>query len=203
MLLLELRIQADHWSSKPECWIYHRLYSFQYFTETLLMDNKLILIYILVFASVLILFRTIGLISVNNYELLGYVLIIYGLSLYYSSYIAKKKISLFFGSSLFLTGVIFLLLGNFDLQDKEQLFIAAVMFVPSISSFMLFLFDKSNSMSMYAAVILFAGGIGSLALLSPNGLNNFANDFLLFSEVYWPVIIILTAVIVLVNREMK
>jgi len=144
-----------------------------------------------------------GLISVSNDELLGYVLIIYGLSLYYSSFIFSKKIPLFFGSSLFLTGVIFLLIGNFDLQDKERLFIPALLFVNSISSLMLFLFDKSKSISMYAAVILFAGGIGTLALFSPNGLNNFAGNLLSFSEVYWPVIIILTAVIVLVNRETR
>lgn len=167
------------------------------------MDNKLILIYILVFVSVLILLRIIGLISIENNELIGYVLIIYGLSLYYSSFIAKKKIPLFFGSSLFLIGVIFLLIGKFDLQDIEKLLIPALLFVNAVSSFMLFLFDNKKNIPMYAAVILFVGGIGTLALFSPNGLTNFAINFISFSEVYWPVIIILAVVIILVNKEMK
>ncbi|MGD8305716.1 MAG: hypothetical protein PVF17_03600 [Ignavibacteria bacterium] len=167
------------------------------------MDNKIIIIYVLVFASVLILFRTIGLISFNNNELLGYVLVIYGLSLYYSSFLIKKKIALYFGSSLFLLGVIFLLIGSFDLQQKEQLLIPAFLFVNAISSLMLFLFDKSINTAMYATVILFAAGIGTFALVSPHGIKNFINNIISFSEVYWPVIIILTAVIVLVNREVK
>lgn len=167
------------------------------------MDNKLIIIYVLVFASVLILLRIIGLISFNNNELLGYVLVIYGLSLYYSSFLIKKKIALYFGSSLFLLGVIFLLIGSFDLQQKEQLLIPAFLFINAISSLMLYLFDKSINTAMYASMILFAVGVGTFAFVSPHGIKDFINNIISFSEVYWPVIVILTAVIVLVNREIK
>jgi hypothetical protein len=167
------------------------------------MDNKLILIYIIVFSALLILLRIIGIISVNNNELIGYGLIIYGLSLYYSSFVAGRKLLLFLGSGLFLSGVVFLIAGSFDIQNNEQLFIPATLFVLSISSLMLFLFDRTNRTSVYASVILFAGGIGAMALVSPYGINNFFNNVIAFTKVYWPVIIILAAVVILVNRETK
>jgi len=164
------------------------------------MNHKLILIYIIVFAAVLILLRTIGLLFFSDYEITGYILMIYGLSLFYSSYITNNKYLLFLGSILFLTGVVFLISGSFELQNGEQLFIPASLFVLSISSVMLFLFDNKIRTPIYSAVILFAGGIGAMALISPYGLNNLIKNIFLFLDVYWPAIIILAAVILLVNR---
>jgi hypothetical protein len=167
------------------------------------MDNKLTLIYIIVFSAILILLRTLGLASFNDYEILGYILIIYGLSLFYSSFISSRKLLLFLGSSLFLAGVIFLLSGSFNLQNGGQIIIPASLFVFAISSMMLFLFDKSSGTAIYSAVILFAGGVGAMALFSPYGLNNFIYNIIIFSEVFWPVIIILAAVVILFNRETR
>ena len=128
------------------------------------MNHKLILIYIIIFASVLILLRTIGILYFNDFEIIGYVLMIYGLSLFYSSYITDNKMILFAGSALFLMGVVFLISGSFELQDSGQLFIPACLFILSISSMMLFLFDNKNKTSFYSAVILFAV---SIRILSP------------------------------------
>jgi hypothetical protein len=68
---------------------------------------------------------------------------------------------------------------------------------------MLFLSDKGFKVGMYAAIILFTAGIGTLALMSPHGIGNFITYTFDIFQKYWPVLIILLAVIALVNKDTK
>ena len=166
-------------------------------------NNNLIVVYLIIFISVLILLRTVEIIEVNNEVLLGYVLIIYGLSLYYYSFIKKKKFALFIGSSIFLAGVLFLVIGSFEFQEVELIILPSVVLILAISSFMIFLSDTSNRTSLYAAIILFTSAIGIIAILSTKGLENFILNTVSIAEIYWPILIILIVVIILVERELK
>ena len=167
------------------------------------MYNKLLVIYLLTFLAALIFLRIIGIITVTDSELIGYGLIIYGLSLFYSSYINRKKLILFIGSGIFLSGVLFFLIGNFELWNLYQLLIPASLFIFSISFFMVYLSDTSHKNTMYFALILFTIGIGAMALISVNGVGGYFENALLISRIYWPVLIILFVVVALVNRNAK
>lgn len=167
------------------------------------MYNKLLVIYLLTFLAVLIFLRIIGIITVTDSELIGYGLIIYGLSLFYSSYINRKKLILFIGSGIFLSGVLFFLIGNFELWNLYQLLIPASLFIFSISFFMVYLSDTSHKNTMYFALILFTIGIGAMALISVNGVEGYFENALLITRIYWPVLIILFVVVALVNRNAK
>ena len=166
-------------------------------------NNNLIVVYLIIFISVLILLRTVEVIEVNNEVLLGYVLIIYGLSLYYSSFIKKKKFVLFIGSSIFLAGVFFLVIGSFEFQKVESIILPSAVLILAVSSFMIFLSDTSNKTSLYSAIILFAAAIGIIAILSTKGLENFFLNIVGIAEIYWPILIILAVVIILVERELR
>ena len=167
------------------------------------MRNNLIIVYLVIFISVLILLRFIGVIIINNDELIGYALITYGLSLFYSAYIESRKLFIFIGSTVFLIGVFFFIMGNFEFENTDNIFVPAVIFILSVSSLMLFLSDTSFKMGMYAAIILFTAGIGTLALTSTHGIENFINYTVNIFKIYWPVLIILLAVITLVNKDIK
>jgi len=167
------------------------------------MRNNLIIVYLVIFISVLILLRSIGVISINNDELIGYSLITYGLSLFYSAYIESRKLFIFIGSTVFLIGIYFFITGNYEFENTDKIFVPAVIFILSVSSFMIYLSDKGFKVGLYAAIILLTLGIGSLALMSTHGIANFiAYTFSIFN-IYWPVLIILLAVIALVNKDMK
>ena len=97
------------------------------------MYNNLLIVYLITFLAALIFLRALGFITVSDSELAGYGMMIYGLSLFYSSYIQKRKLLLFIGSGIFLSGVVFFLIGNFDLWNIEQLLIPALLFIFSIS----------------------------------------------------------------------
>ncbi len=167
------------------------------------MRNNLIIVYLVIFISVLILLRFIGAININNDELIGYGLITYGLSLFYSAYIESRKLFIFIGSTVFLIGVFFFITGNFEFENTDKIFVPAVIFILSISSLMIFLSDTGFKLGMYAAIILFTAGIGALALMSSHGVDNFINYTVNIFKIYWPVLIILFAVVALVNVDLK
>ncbi len=167
------------------------------------MRNNLIIVYLLIFISLLILLSSIGVISISNNELIGYGLITYGLSLFYSAYIEKKKLTIFIGSAVFLVGVLFFIMGNFEFENTDSIFVPAVIFILSISSLMIFLSDTNFKLGIYAAIILFTAGIGTLALMSTHGIENFITYTVDIFKIYWPLLIILLAVIALVNKDIK
>jgi hypothetical protein len=165
------------------------------------MYNSLLLIYLLTFLALLIFLRAIGTINVSDSELIGYGLMIYGLGLFYSSYIQRRKLLLFIGSGIYLSGVLFFLIGNFDLKNIDQLLIPASLFIFSIGLFMVYLSDPSKKSMMYFALILLTCSIGAMVLISTNGIGDYFENTVLITKIYWPVIIILFFVVVLVNRS--
>ncbi|TDJ56572.1 MAG: hypothetical protein E2O46_00850 [Ignavibacteria bacterium] len=167
------------------------------------MRNNLIIVYLVIFISVLILLRFIGVISINNDELIGYGLITYGLSLFYSAFIESRKLFVFIGSTVFLIGVFFFITGNFEFENTDKIFVPAAIFILSVNSLMVFLSDTSFKLGLYAAIILFAAGLGALAITSTHGIENFINYTVNIFKIYWPVLIILFAVVALVNVDLK
>ena len=167
------------------------------------MYNNLLIVYLITFLAALIFLRTLGFITVSDSELIGYGLMIYGLSIFYSSYIQRKKVVLFIGTGIFLSGVVFFLIGNFELFNVDQLLIPASLFIFSIGLLMVYLSDMSKKNMLYFALILFTTGIGAMVLVSTTGIDGYFENTLLITRIYWPVIIILFFVVVLVNRNAK
>ena len=167
------------------------------------MQSKLILVYLLVFLSAIILLRMLGIIHVSNSELLGYALIIYGLSLFYSSFIEGKKTFLFVGTVLFLSGLLLFLIENFEFTNSNRLILPATVFILSIGSFMVFLSDIKQKLMLYISVILLTAGIGVTALMSTQGLPGFFDNIISITAKYWIILVILVIVIVLVGKETK
>ena len=167
------------------------------------MYNNLLFIYLITFLAALIFLRAIGIINVSDSELIGYGLMIYGLSLFYSSYIKRRKLLLFIGTGIFLSGVLFFLIGNFELWNIDQLLIPASLFIFSISFFMVYLADMPKKNMLYLALILFTAGIGAMALVSKTGIDGYFENAVLITRIYWPVIIILFFIVALVNKNEK
>lgn len=167
------------------------------------MRNNLIIVYLLIFLTILILLRSLSIINITTDELIGYGLMIYGLALFYSAYIENKKLFIFFGSAVFLIGVMFFITGNFVFEHTDKIYLPAIIFIIAISALMLFISDFTYKVGLYAFIILFTAGIGSLAILSTHGINRIASNTMEVFKLYWPVLIIFAAVVILVNKERK
>ncbi len=167
------------------------------------MQRNLIIIYLLIFLSVIILLKMFGVIWIANNELLGYALIVYGLSLFYSSFIHGKKIFLFIGSILFLVGLLLFVTENFEFENTGLLVLPSSIFILSISSFMVYLSDTKQKLMGYLSAILLAAGIGVTALISTQGIPGFFGNVVAVAGKYWTIIVILIIVIILVSKESK
>jgi hypothetical protein len=167
------------------------------------MFSNLLIVYLFTFLAALIFLRVLGFITVSDSELIGYGLMIYGLNIFYTSYIQRRKLILFIGSGIFLSGVVFFLIGNFNLWNIDQLLIPASLFIFSTGLFMVYLSDTSKKNMLYLALILLTAGIGAMALVSETGIDGYFENTVLITRIYWPVIIILFFVVVLVNRNAK
>ena len=165
------------------------------------MQRNLIIIYLLIFLSVIILLKMLGVMWISNNELLGYALIVYGLSLFYSSFIHKRKIFLFIGSVLFLAGLLLFVIENFEFENTDRLILPSSVFVLSISSFMVYLSDTQQKLIGYLSAILLAAGMGITALISTQGIPGFFGNVVAVAGKYWTIIVILIIVIILVSKE--
>ncbi len=167
------------------------------------MENRIILLYLVILSAILILLRVLGVAHFNNDELISYILIIYGLGLYYSSYLKNMKTGLFLGSAMFLSGIVFLVIGNFEFMDTNQLVLPSIIMITAISIFMLYLNDQTNKLTLYLSIALFAFGVFYIGFTSEHGYYNLIPYLLQMIKLYWIVIVMLIVVAVLVNREIK
>jgi len=167
------------------------------------MKNRIILIYLILFTIILILLRFIGIADFNNNELLGYILIIYGLGLYYSSYLKSIRLGLFFGSVMFLTGIVFLIIGNFIIMDTNQLIVPSIILISAASVFMLYVNDSKQKIALYLSIVFSIAGVVYIGIHSKYGYHDFIPYLLKIIKLYWIVIVMLVTVMLLVNRELK
>ncbi|GBD86401.1 hypothetical protein BMS3Abin03_00320 [bacterium BMS3Abin03] len=167
------------------------------------MQRRFIYFYLLLFLLILTVLRMYEIITFNNNELIGYALIIYGLSVYYSSYIKTKKVGLVLGSAIFLTGVVFFILGNFEIANATQIIIPSVILITSLSIFMLYVYDVTKKISLYIALILFSAGVAYIGFGSVHGYRNFIFYISEISVRYWPVLVILVIISILTNKGLK
>jgi hypothetical protein len=68
---------------------------------------------------------------------------------------------------------------------------------------MVYLADMPKKNMLYLALIFFTVGIGAMVLVSTTGIDGYFENAVLITSIYWPVIIILFFVVVLVNRNAK
>ena len=167
------------------------------------MKNKLIYIYLAVFLLVLIVLRTVGLAHFNNYELFSYIIISYGLSLFYQAYLTKNKFELLIGSIVFLAGVVFFVIGNFEFTDIGNLLIPSLILIAAFSLFMLYIYDPEQRALFYISVVLILSGVVYIWFISKQGYSNFLGYMTELAKLYWPVVILLGAAIIFVNKGLK
>jgi hypothetical protein len=163
--------------------------------------HQSILIYLLAFLVLSVALRIFNIIDFNSNEILSYAFILYGISVVYVSLGRNKRITLFFGSILFLIGIVLFVINNFDFMHPGQLLFPSLIFIIGISLLIVF-FDNSSNIGLLviSCIFLFFGIIYTIFFGSIS-----ANLFLLSIErivlKYWPVLIIILGIIFLIGRD--
>lgn len=165
------------------------------------MKQQPILIYSVTFLILAILFNLIGIINVGNYEILAYTFSFYGLSTVYASMGHNKKLQLFWGSSIFLIGIDFLIVSRFDVFNTSGIIFPSILFILGISCFILFIDNIDDKAILFVSIIfvllglIYSTSIGNLRIMS------FIDSLISLISGYWIMLIIVLLVFIVIRRK--
>jgi len=162
-----------------------------------------VLFYLLIFLGLSLLLKFFGIIEFSIPEIFSYALIFYGISLVYLSFGRNKKAALFVGTVIFLCGLVFFLINNFDFTEPEKLIIPSFMFISGAGFLMLFIDDIYNILLLVISVVFILLGVFSAFILGTVEASSYFISLWYIIQKYWPVAIILAAIIWFLRKEEK
>ncbi len=162
-----------------------------------------ILSYALSFLLLAYVIKLLGFIDFSTLEIFAYTFIFYGISQVYLSMGNDKKLALFVGSAIFLLGVEFFLIDNFDINSTSSIIFPSALLILGISSLMLFLDNTSDKAIMFISLIFILLGIIYSTNVGSMRFGNFFDAlFQLFTR-YWLIFILALVIIFIISREKK
>ena len=160
----------------------------------------IILTILLLLIVVAILLNLLNILMIDPRELFGYGLIFYGIATVYSTFSEGNQLLIFIGAALFLTGIVISMPVHFDFVRPLNLVVPASMLIAGISLFMAYFDEVKNKSILIASVILTAAGIIFIMISRSIQLSIFGESILKIIEVYWPVLIIISGITIILKR---
>lgn len=155
---------------------------------------------LLLFAAVSVLLNIFGVLEIDSVTFFGYGLIFYGIASVYTSFGEKNKVLIFIGSAAFLSGIVISLPSHFDFIHPLNVFIPSAVLIAGISLFIVYFDDTGNRAILLAASILLITGI--VFILAARSIQPavFGESILKIIEVYWPVLLVISGITIILKR---
>lgn len=166
-------------------------------------NNQPILIYLLIFLALSVVLKLLGIIDVENTELIGYAMIFYGINLVYISFGKKQNGILFTGTTLFLIGLLLFLTNNFEFINDNEIIFPSMLFILGISFLMLFLDNIHKKNFLLVSVTFILSALIVTALLGTITVTLFINAVIKITVKYWPIALVAIVLLVIIYREEK
>jgi hypothetical protein len=160
-----------------------------------------ILTVLFIVISVLLSIFEIAYVSVN--DIFGYSFIILGSSLAYTAFIKNKKLIAFIGSATFLSGVLLITLDNFEIYIQKDFILSIIMIIAGCSLLIAYLTDFAKRILLFLALIFLTAGFTLLIFQKSFDFGVYYRSVLSLATVYWPIIVIMIFVIIIINRTEK
>lgn len=144
--------------------------------------------------------KFLGVIRISSIEILGFMMMIFGISYVFLSFGKNRKGLLFTSSVIFLVGVTVFLVNNFNFFNTSALLYPAAMFIFGISFLMVFIDGDTSLVYLIVSVAFFIMGVVITAIKGKLSLRVFFASLLEVAVSYWPVIFIVVVVYLLVLR---
>jgi hypothetical protein len=167
------------------------------------LKNHLIITYLLVLVALSVLLKIIGIINISYADLAGYALIFYGIGTVYVSMGKNKRRILFMGAAAFLVGMILSITSNYDFLKLSNIVLPSIFIILGTAFLILFIDDSSNRLLLIISAIFLIFGIFFFTKLGTFNLSDFLKSTLSISLKYWPIIILITALILLLKKDNK
>ncbi len=163
-----------------------------------------ITIYLLAATILFIFLKIFGLIYLNINEIFGYAFVLFGISAVFLMFGQNRRGILFIGSTIFLIGLLIIVIYNFDIIRTNAIVIPALLFILGISFLVLFVDDGKNKNTLYLFLIFSLAGLVITLLGGTITLNRFFNSIVDVIAEFWFIIllaIILIAALMIGERK--
>lgn len=140
-------------------------------------------------------------IKMESDELIGTALILLAVASVFLSFTRNRRDFLFFFTSVFMIGIIFLTKSHFEIIESRGLIFSSILFISGSGFLILFSDNMKEKVFLYNGIFFFALGYLSITLLRDLGIIGFANSLANTAEEVWPVLLILFGLIIFINRK--
>ena len=159
-----------------------------------------ILALISLFIIISVILNISGLTEISPKELLGYIMIFYGIATVYTSFGEKNKFLIFVGSVIFLSGIVISLPSHFDFIKPLNIFVPSAILIAGISLFIVYFDDTKNKTILFASLILTIAGVIFILAARQIQFEVFGESIIKIIEVYWPVLLIISGITIILKR---
>ena len=159
-----------------------------------------ILTLVLIFFVAAVFLRLLDLINLDSTELFAYGFILYGVATVYTTFGEKNKFLLFAGSVVFLAGIVISLPQHFEFVKPLNIFLPSSALILGIALLIVFLDDTKNKAIMIASFILIIAGFVLVFISRSVQLSVYFESVIDFIIVYWPVLLIVSGVTIILKR---
>lgn len=159
-----------------------------------------ILTLIFLFIIVSVILNISGLTEIGPNEFIGYIMIFYGIATVYTSFGEENKFLIFIGSVIFLAGIVFSLPSHFDFIKPLDIFVPSSIIIAGISLFIVYYDNTKNKTVLVASLILTVAGLIFILAARQIQFVVFGESILKIIEVYWPVLLIISGITIILKR---
>ncbi|MCX8104332.1 MAG: hypothetical protein N3D80_00485 [Ignavibacterium album] len=152
---------------------------------------KIVFAVIIFLLALFLLLNLIGISDFSFVEILAYISIISGITLWYFSYTEPNKGGIFAGCFIFLSGIVLAIESSFIIWNPLRMVFPSIFIISGISLFFVYLSEKKKIIFLVLAVLLLAAGMFYL-------FDRINFKFLVFIEAIWQIILRLWFVIILI-----
>lgn len=168
-----------------------------------MIKNQLIGILTVSFILISVLLNIFEIVYISSNNIFGYSFIIIGSSLTYTAFVQNKKTIAFIGSATFLSGVLLIIIDNFEIYIQQDFVPPIILIVAGCSLLMAYLTDSVKRILFLISVVFLTVGIILLIFQKSFDFGIYYRSVLSIISVYWPIIIIMIFVIIIINRTEK
>jgi len=165
--------------------------------------NQLIGILTVLFIIISVLLNIFEIAYISSNNIFGYSFIILGSSLAYTAFIQNKKTIAFVGSATFLSGILLIILDNFEIYIHQDFVVPIILIIAGCSLLMAYLTDFTKRVLVLLALIILTAGFTLLIFQKSFDFGIFYRSVLSIISVYWSIILIMIFVIIIINKTEK
>lgn len=152
--------------------------------------NDLALVIIL-FIALAFIFSFLGIITLSLTGIISYSLLIIGISLVYSESLRQNRLSVFFGSIIFLLGVYILVSENYILNLSESISVPTILFFAGSGLLVIHISTSTKIIFLILSVLFLSAGTTLFIINSHFRISSFIQSVLLILNILWPLLIVL------------